>query len=244
MYTPIVAASALMITPSASVAIDSSGHIDVAGTETAMPVRRPTGLDLGTRNDFAVAQYNPDGSLNTSFGTAGVATIDIGTNLNGNSVPTDDYASGLAVQSDGKIVVSGTAFEPTSDPNVTDSSFAVTRLNVDGSIDSSFGNEGRAIADFPVTFFDFGPPYVSLDVATSLALTPNGKIVVAGLTDFGTFFFQNAFALAQFNTDGSLGLELRDRRPRRCGDLSTRGQRLQLCNICPGSTGWENRRRG
>src|SRR5688572_28431714 len=45
--------------------------------------------------DFAVAHFNPDGSLDTGFGSGGTQTTDFG---------GDDFASAVAVQPDGKIV--------------------------------------------------------------------------------------------------------------------------------------------
>jgi uncharacterized delta-60 repeat protein len=53
----------------------------------------------GTDDDFAVARYNPDGTLDTGFNGTGIATTDFG----GNS----DTARGVAIQPDGKIVVVG-----------------------------------------------------------------------------------------------------------------------------------------
>ena len=52
--------------------------------------------------DFALARYNPDGSLDDSFGTGGRVLTDFGSSA-------DDEARAVALQSDGKIVVAGVA---------------------------------------------------------------------------------------------------------------------------------------
>src|SRR5215467_4641280 len=71
-----------------AIAIDSDGRIVAAGSAS-----RP-----GQRPEFALARYNPDGSLDTTFGASGKTT----TNLSG-----DDAAYGIALAADGKIVVTG-----------------------------------------------------------------------------------------------------------------------------------------
>ena len=75
-----------------AVAVQQDGKIVVAG-------RSNTGGGSGASN-FAVARLMPNGALDTSFGSSGKQSIDFG---------YDDYATGLAIQRDGKIVVVGTA---------------------------------------------------------------------------------------------------------------------------------------
>ncbi len=83
----------------------------------------------GTSNDvFALAKYNSDGSLDTSFGNNGKTTNSFGGRINS-----------TIQQSDGKFVVAGSI----------DGSFYVVRYNLDGSIDSSFGNNGKVITVIP-----------------------------------------------------------------------------------------------
>jgi uncharacterized delta-60 repeat protein len=149
-----------------SVAVQADGKIVVVGTTSA----RLTPIDYGTiPESFAeVARYNADGSLDTSFGTAGRVTLDFGS--------TNDSASGVVVQADGKIVVAGGS----------DGDFAVARLNPDGSLDTSFGTGGKQTVDFG-----------GYDGASDVALQADGKIVLAGGTDGG-------FAVARLNADGSL----------------------------------------
>lgn len=121
--------------------------------------------------DFVLARYNTDGSLDSSFDGDGKATI---------SFAEFDYAYDVAVQPDGKIVVSGS-----SDYK----SFALARLNPDGSLDSGFGTGGKVTSDFD-GFYG----------ASAIALQPDGKIVAVGSTRASTY---QDFALARYNPDGS-----------------------------------------
>src|SRR6516225_4144532 len=96
-----------------------------------------------------------DGDLDTTFGSGGMVI----TNFGGY-----DFASALALQSDGKIVAAGTTRPggPSGSSN-----FALARYNSDGSLDTTFGTGGRVTAD-------------SLGEAFALAIQSDGKIVVAG----------------------------------------------------------------
>ena len=135
----------------------------------------------GARPDFAVARYNADGSLDTSFSTDGKTTTAFG----GGS----DTGESVAVQSDGKVVVGATTYSMGS----TQLDFAVVRYNADGSLDTSFGTGGKAVVDFEG--YD--------DTVTRVAIQSNGKILVAGsAVDSATGDEQ--FALARYNTNGTL----------------------------------------
>ncbi|MDT5063130.1 MAG: hypothetical protein QOH63_3589, partial [Acidobacteriota bacterium] len=132
----------------------------------------------GTSNSFALARYNSTGALDTSFSGSGKATLTFG-GYNGG-------ASALALQTDGKIVVAGTgSFGALPD-------FAVARLTEDGNPDFSFGF-------FSVVTSDFSGDGTSSssDSAQALAIQSDGKIVLAGRG-------HNTFALARYNTNGSV----------------------------------------
>ncbi len=128
---------------------------------------------------FAMAQ--PAGSLDPTFGVGGRVTTSI---LNG-----DDKAYGVAIQTDGKIVVSGT-----STSNITGKDFVVVRYNSDGSLDETFGVAGKVTTDVQIG---------SDDIAYSLALQGDGKIILAGSSDNGSN--KNA-ALMRYNTDGTIDI--------------------------------------
>ena len=115
------------------------------------------GYSAGTTNDFAVARYNTNGSLDTSFDTDGKATTDIG--------GYDDVVNSLVLQSDGKIVVAGESGNGTSDD------FALVRYNTNGSLDATFDTDGKVTTPVGAT---------TNDGAYSVALQSDGKIVAAG----------------------------------------------------------------
>jgi uncharacterized delta-60 repeat protein len=148
-----------------SVAIDGNGKIVVAGYSSN-----------GSRNSFALARYNQDGSLDNSFNHDGMVTTSIG---------IEDIAQSVVIDSDGKIVVAGTSYIDTS------LDFAVVRYNTDGSLDTSFNHDGKVTTPFGS----------SNDWAQSVAIDSNGKIVVAGYSGNGSNY---DFAVARYNTDGSL----------------------------------------
>lgn len=125
--------------------------------------------------DFALARYNSNGALDTTFGAGGKVTTAFGAEQ-GSSFAR---AHSLAIQWDGKIVVAGEAF-------VGAFKFALARYNTNGTLDAGFGTGGKAI-----TSFGFN------DRAFSVALQPDGKIVAAGMTNAD-------FALARYNTNGTL----------------------------------------
>ena len=145
-----------------AVAVQTDGKILVAGT-----------MDNGSA-DFAVTRYNPDGTLDTTFGSQGKRSITFGGH---------DFCTGMAVQADGKIVLVGY----TDVLGVND--FAIARLNADGGTDFSFDTDGLQTIDFG---FD--------DRANGVAIQSNGKIVLAGSDDGGTA----DFAFARLNANGSL----------------------------------------
>src|SRR5262249_14362900 len=85
-----------------------------------------------TAHDFAVVRFNANGSLDSGFGDGGRVFTDL---------DREDYAVGVALQSDGKIVVAGNSGAP--GPR----NFALVRYNTGGSLDRSFGNKGKILTD-------------------------------------------------------------------------------------------------
>ena len=117
--------------------------------------------------DFALARYNPDGTLDTSFGTGGLMTLDF------LGVGAIDGALSIALQSDGKIVAAGFT---NMDVGVADDLFAIARFNADGSLDTGFGTNGRFTTDF-------GGGVASSSTARKVLVKPNGFILVGGDSD-------------------------------------------------------------
>ena len=150
-----------------ALAIQSDGKIVVAGYSNAG----------GTQQDFALARYNANGSLDTAtpFGVGGKVTTDF---PGGN-----DFGQSVAIQSDGKIVVAGF-----SNAN-GNQDFALARYNTNGGLDTSFGTAGtgRVLTGFGGGSSDFGQ---------SVAIQSDGKIVVAGFSNANG---GNDFALARYH---------------------------------------------
>ncbi len=162
----------------------------IAGDDTgySMDIQSDGKIVVGgvSGNDFLVARFNSDGTLDGSFGTAGRVTTDFA----GNS----DTGQAIAIQADGKILLAGRAFQ-----SGTFTDFAVARYNSNGSLDTSFNGTGRVTVDFGS----------STDQAYGLAIQSDGKIVVngftnaAGTTDNGVIRLTASGALdTTFNTTG------------------------------------------
>jgi uncharacterized delta-60 repeat protein len=128
---------------------------------------------------FALVRYAPDGDLDPTFGGDGVVT----TNFN----PEYDLAYGVAIQTDGKIVAAGVS-SIEARPYFDDTKIAVARYNADGSLDTSFGGDGRVTTNYTGTY----------DAAFAVLIQTDGRIVVAGTA--GAY---RRFALARYNPDGS-----------------------------------------
>jgi uncharacterized delta-60 repeat protein len=116
------------------------------------------GFAGGASGSFAFARYNADGSLDNSFDGDGKLIVDVTPNFG-------DVVTGLAVQTDGKIVAAGTT---TSSSGSTD--FATVRLNDNGSLDGTFAANGRAINDF----------LGGIDVPSDVIVDDDGNILVVG----------------------------------------------------------------
>ena len=115
---------------------------------------------------FALVRYNTDGSMDTTFGTNGIVKTVIGTWAQAYSV---------ALQSDGKIVLAGSA----------SSHFALARYNTDGSLDTTFGTNGIVTTSIGTV----------QDMATCVAIQSDGKIAVGGKRDNGANY---DFALVRY----------------------------------------------
>ena len=153
------------------IAVQADGKIVAAG--------RSSGPSFSDVPDFALIRYNPDGSLDTSFGNGGKVVTPIGT--------SGDFASSVAIQPDGKIVAAG------GSNNGSNDDFALVRYNTDGSLDTTFDSDGKVTT--PIGTFD--------DLAYAVAIQPDGKIVAAGYSSIGS---NVAFALARYNPDGTLDI--------------------------------------
>jgi uncharacterized delta-60 repeat protein len=173
--------------------------------------------------NIQVARLNPNGALDTTFGTGGISAVDFGgddfglamarqangrilvagrssaggavvTRLRANGVLDPDFggdgkvtlpgggsANAVLVAADRKIVVAGNA--------AGSQAMTVTRLNPDGSLDTTFDGDGTATIDFGSM----------ADLANDAVLQPDGRIVVAGYTQA-----DEDVAVVRLDPDGSL----------------------------------------
>jgi uncharacterized delta-60 repeat protein len=158
-----------------SVVIQPDGKIVVAGG--AFPLFTFLG-------DFKVVRYNPNGSLDRSFGDRGVVT----TSFPGQG----SYAFAVALQADGKIIAAGTDFVNFSSEDSSDTDFALERYNPDGTPDTTFGGDGQITTDFD----GFN------DDAFSLLVQPDGKLVAVGSAKNPTNFYD--FAAVRYLANGAI----------------------------------------
>lgn len=130
-------------------------------------------LTVNTLNTLAVGHH-----FDASFSGDGWRTL---------SFAGNDYARDVAIQSDGKIIIAGTA-----DAGVTTNStdFVVVRLDPNGSLDSTFNGSGSVITSV-----------VGDGTVNAVAIQPDGKIIVVGS---GVVNGKQQFCLARYNTNGSL----------------------------------------
>ncbi len=169
-----------------SMAIQPDGKILVGGFSDKNP-----GIGSSAGIEFAVARFDSSGTLDNSFGSGGAATTYI---AGGDS--SSDKAYGLALQSDGKIVLAGSTYFTAGNGEYA---FGVARFNSDGTLDNSFGTNGSALTVFP------GGDSTD-DEARAVAVQSNGKVVVAGYSFGNSLFYPlysgYAFALARYLPQG------------------------------------------
>ena len=152
-----------------NVAVQSNGAIVFSGPHT-----KPG--ETVREQHTAVVRLDSGGDPDASFGTAGVLVVD-----------NRKVSDGLAVQSDGRIVLVGEVGTAT----LGVSQFSTMRLNTNGTPDSSFGTDGRVnTAITPRS-----------DTARAVALQQDGKIVVAGSSNNQV---NPNFAAVRYNANGTL----------------------------------------
>ncbi len=128
-------------------------------------------------NKFVLAMMDSSGNPYTSFGNDGIVETNIVAKF-------DAFSGGasLALTDDGKILLAGTT------PNSSPTKFTVFRFLTNGTIDSTFGTNGRTDIQF-----------TSDDVCYDMKIDSNGKILLVGRVSIG-----NGIAgLARLNSDGT-----------------------------------------
>ena len=151
-----------------AIAINKDGKIGVAGYSYG-----------SSAADFAIVRYNANGSLDTTFSGDGKLVITLGAN--------NDNAIAIAFQNDNKIVVGGTYFSS----NSARDDFAIVRLNVNGSLDTSFNGDGIFSTSIGT----------SDDTPRAMKLQNDGKILLVGDVRSGSY---TDIGLIRVTTSGNL----------------------------------------
>jgi uncharacterized delta-60 repeat protein len=147
-----------------SLAIAVDGKLVVGGTKKN-----------GTLSDFLVVRYNQDGTLDNTFGGSGIVVTDLGSNA--------DEGYSLVINPDNKVLLSGR----TGSTSV----LGMVRYDPDGSLDASFGNNGKVVMSS-----GNGP-----SLWQAVALQDTDRIIVAGSSDTGP---TTDFAVARYLNNGTL----------------------------------------
>ena len=158
----------------AAVALQPNGKILVAGNGTGNVYR--------TGEDFAVARFRPDGTLDRTFSGDGRATVDFGHRLS-------DGVQGLALRRDGRIVLAGGSGKRGAVPRI-----AVARLRANGHLDRTFGGAGKRLTR----------PGPHGGYAGAVVQQPGGRLVVAGRVFDDDRLDTSAWVLARYGRGGAL----------------------------------------
>jgi len=152
--------------------------------------------EVGASPDFGLARYNADGSLDTTFGVSGFVDSRLIFPAGSGRFSAEHFASDEAIQPDGKILEVGSIaiVEPVGVgvANFT-LDMGLARFDATGQLDTSFGVNGYVTTQFLTETFN-----------PVIALQPDGKIVVVGVTTAHNVGSNFELALARFNADGSL----------------------------------------
>jgi len=158
----------------AAIAIQGNGKILVTGSYQGSQY-----------SDFALARYNINGTIDTTFSGDGKVITNIST------YASDDWSYDIAIQGDGKIVVAGHTFRSVATGN---ENFGLVRYNNNGTLDNTFGDHGKVITDFG------NSTNGNYERAYAVKIQPNGKIVAAGTRNEN---FPGNFAIARYHGDNA-----------------------------------------
>ncbi len=168
------------------VALVDFGHDDLLRDATIQSDGKIVALG-STVGGAALARLNGDGSLDRE-GLDPYLDAPFGT---GGKIVTDGAGDALVIAVDGKLVAAGsTTATPTGSLG-----FEISRHNIDGSLDSSFGTGGIVATD----------PTASVDLADSVVISREGKIIAAGTANIGSSTAN--FALARYLVRGCCSVE-------------------------------------
>lgn len=150
-----------------SIVLQSDGKFILGGASNASSMA----------GEFAMVRYNSNGTIDSGFGVSGTVTTDVSTGY-------FDGIENMVLQPDGKIVVVGRYLTPKTS-NTFRTSIAILRYNTNGTIDNTFGVNGKQL----ISPSDFSYP-------SSVKIQPDGKIVVHATAD-------SLCTIIRLNTNGN-----------------------------------------
>ena len=197
---PLVSGADALDGRGVAVTVQPDGKILVLGSANT----RDSSIGSTSINDFVVARLTPGGGLDTSFGGVGYRVIDF--TPAGTTGDTYDSPASLALAPGGKIVVAGSTYTPGALVSGTfvdgSQDMAVARLNADGSLDGTFGGDGKE-----VVAFDLGGG--KGESVASVLVGGDGKVVLVGTADVADVIVgtdpesSSDIAVARLNADGT-----------------------------------------
>ncbi len=131
---------------------------------------------IGSDNEIFAVQIKSDGSYDTTFGTEGLIRYDIGVG--------SDFANVVVLQPDGKVIIGGGTNDNST---IQNENFCLVRLNDDGSLDQSFGNNGIVVTEISSSY----------ERVIDMALQDDGKLIVVGTAKVG---LSEDVAFARYHT--------------------------------------------
>jgi uncharacterized delta-60 repeat protein len=185
-----------------------SGGTVTTGLVVFADVVEPNGkivLGGSDSNGWTLERFNPDGSVDTAFGTGGAVHAP-------SAFPGSGQVRGLAIDANNKIVAIGYASIPLGGPYNFDQEFAVVRYNADGSLDSTFGNGGVVLTNVN-PYHKKQPTSDGYELALGVAIQKDGKIDVGGVISL-TALGRAQFTLVRYNADGTLDSSFGNQSPK------------------------------
>lgn len=171
-----------IVTPIIGNYSDESEELNILLDEDENILVASSAFDMGeSQPDFSIVKYDSNGLLDLTFGTDGQVTTNISIT---DGISSNDYASDIAFQSDGKIVLAGMIYDD-------EGAFALARYSSDGILDESFGVDGIVTTEMP-----------SWAECTGMKIQSNDKIILIGHASFVDF--NEEFVLARYTANGDL----------------------------------------
>jgi uncharacterized delta-60 repeat protein len=158
------------------------GYLDTLGTSITILHNNDIALGCQTRfglggTNFGLAVYTPTGQLDRTYNGIGILSTNFATDFTGGSLGQPDensFVKGMLVEPNGELVMAGN-----TDRDRVHTTFALDRLNANGTLDQGFGVHGQQVTQFTPT---------SNDGIANVALLPNGDILGVGTSDGGLAF--------------------------------------------------------